>query len=105
MVRPVWATYVTLRDHDSASRGIRIQAWDSLKVGDYVLVGSEVCRIESMPRGPDDDMIVESFGGQRLGFLSTTPEAHANESALYKALIFPPGRTFSPNGLPLLRLT
>lgn len=105
VVRPVWATYITLRDHDSASRGLRVQAWDSLKVGDYVMVGGEVCRIESMPRGPDDDMIVESFGAQRLGYFGTTPEAHANESALYKALIFPPGRQFSPNGLPLLRLT
>ena len=34
VVRPVWETSITLRDHDSAGRGIRIQAWGGLKAGD-----------------------------------------------------------------------
>ena len=104
IARPVWETFVTLRDHDSAGRGIRIQSWNALKVGDYVMVGSEILRIEALPKTPDDDLIFESFNGQRIGFFGTTPEAHANESPVYKVLIAEPDRQFSPNGLPLTRL-
>src|SRR4029077_11860674 len=42
VVRSVWETSVTLRDHDSAGRGIRIAAWNALQAGDYCMVGSEI---------------------------------------------------------------
>ncbi len=104
VVRPVWETTTTLRDHDSAARGIRINSWNALKVGDYVMLGGEVIKINAMPRGPDDDMIFENFNGQRITYFDTTAEAHAIDKSIYKAQIFPAGSKFTPNGLPLLRL-
>jgi hypothetical protein len=105
VARPVWETNVTLRDHDSQSRGIRIQGWNAMKAGDYVMIGGSILRIEALPKTPDDDMIFESFNGQRIAYFGTSPEAHAIDSPVYKVLLFPPGKTFSPNGLPLARLT
>lgn len=104
VLRPVWETSTVLRDHDSAQRGIRLQSWNAIKVGDYVLMGSELMRVTSMPRTPDDDMIFESFNGQRLAYMDTTAEAHAIDSPVYKVQIHPAGKQFTPNGLPLMRL-
>ncbi|MCC6366213.1 MAG: hypothetical protein IT165_22065 [Bryobacterales bacterium] len=103
-VRAVWETNLTLRDHDSVQRGMRILSWNSLAVGDYLLVGSEIVRIEALPRGPDDDFIAESFGGQRISYFGTSGEAHAVDQAVYKVQIHPPGTKFTPNGLPLVHL-
>lgn len=100
-VRATWETNLVLRDHDSATRGLRIQAWNVLNVGDFVMTGNEVLRVEEVPDGPDEDMLVESFGGQRKGFLGTTPEAHGVDTAVYKVQLHPPGAKFSPNGLPM----
>jgi len=104
VVRPVWETAVTLRDHDSAGRGIRILAWDNLHTGDYAMVGGEVIRVEALPLSPDNDCVFEGFGGQRTAFFDTTAEAHAVDSALYKVQIYPPGTKLSPNGLPVAHL-
>jgi hypothetical protein len=104
VVQPVWETSVTLRDHDSAGRGIRIQAWDSLHTGDYVMIGGEVIRVDSLPLSPDNDCVFEGFGGQRTAFFDTSTEAHAIESAVYKVQIQPPGAKLSPNGLPVTHL-
>ncbi len=104
VARPVWETAVTLRDHDSAGRGMRILAWDNLHTGDYVMVGGEVIRVDSLPLSPDNDCVFEGFGGQRTTFFDTTPEAHAIDSAVYKVQIYPPGTKLSPNGLPVAHL-
>ncbi len=104
VARAIWETSTVLRDHDSASRGIRIQAWNVLNVGDFVMTGNEILRVEEVPDGPDEDMVVDSFGGQRKGYFATTPEAHGIDSALHKVQIHPAGANFSPNGLPLVRL-
>ncbi len=104
LVRPVWETAVTLRDHGSTERGIRIAAWDRLAVGDYVMTGAEILRVEALPLSPDNDTVFESFGGQRLTFFDTTAEAHAIDSAVYKVQIHPPGTKLSPNGLPVAHL-
>jgi hypothetical protein len=101
VVRPVWETNVTLRDHDSTGRGLRIAAWSALQAGDYVEVGSEILRVEALPLSPDNDTIFQAVGGQRLGFFGTTPEAHAIDSAVYKVQILPPGTRLSANGLPV----
>ena len=77
VVRPVWETSITLRDRDSAGRGLRISAWDGLRAGDYVMVGGEIIRVEALPHCPDDDTVFESFGGQRIAYFDTTTEAHA----------------------------
>ncbi len=104
VVRPVWETTTTLRDHDSAARGIRINSWNAMKVGDYVLLGNEVLKIREIPKTPDDDMIFENFNGQRLTYFDTTAEAHAIDKSLYRAEVHPAATAFTPNGLPLLRL-
>jgi hypothetical protein len=104
VARPVWETSVTLRDHDSASRGIRIAGWNALRAGDYVMIGAEILRIESLPLSPDADTIFEGFGGQRTAFFDTSAEAHAIDSAVYKVQMLAPGAQPSPNGMPVARL-
>jgi hypothetical protein len=104
LVRPVWETNVTLRDHDSASRGIRISSWTALQAGDYCMLGGEILRVESLPLSPDADIVFESFGGQRIAFFDTSAEAHAIDSAVYKVQMHPPGTKLSPNGLPVAKL-
>lgn len=104
VVRPVWETSTTLRDHDSAGRGIRLLAWDNLHTGDYAMIGGEVIRVDSLPLSPDNDCVFEGFGGQRTAFFDTSTEAHAVDSAVYKVQIYPPGAKLPPNGLPVAHL-
>jgi hypothetical protein len=97
-------TYVAFRDHESRSTGIRLEAWSELAVNDYLLVGSELLRIRELPRNPDDDCQLFARGGQRLGFLGTTPAQESQGTPMYKVGIHPPGTTFAPNGLPVVTL-
>jgi len=103
VARATWETFLVLRDHDSTTRGLRIQSWNSLVTGDYVMVGNEIVRVDEVPDGPDEDMTVESFGGQRKAFFNTSSEAHGIDRAVYKIQMHPAGAQFSPNGLPLVR--
>ena len=103
-VRAVQETFTTLRDHDSSARGIRLSSVTGLKVGDYLLSGNEIMRLQEMPRGPDDDTIMENFGGVRINYLGTSGEAHHVDRPIYKIQIHPPGAQFTPNGLPLVRV-
>jgi hypothetical protein len=104
LLRAVGRTEVTLSDRDSASSGIRLQAWDDFHINDYLLAGREVIRIEELPKGPDDDVRFRSLRGQRLGYLGTTPEYHSIGAPVYKVEIHRPGARFSPNGYPLTRI-
>ncbi len=61
-------------------------------------------RIRALPRTPDDDCHFFAAGGQRQGFLGTTPTHHAQGEPLYKVSIHPPGTKFPPNGLPVVTL-
>ncbi len=103
-VRSTWETITTLSERDSATPGIRIQAWTDFKPGDYAMSGGEIMRVDVLPKGPDEDVFFERFAGQRLAFLDTTPEAHGMDQPLYKIQIHPPGAKFSNNGLPVVRL-
>ncbi len=103
-VRAVQATAVTLADRDSVSSGLRLVSPDGFAVGDYVMVGNEIIRVEAMPRTPDDDFRFESFNGQRIGFFDTTPEAHAVDTPAYKVNVYAAGKTFHANGLPVVTL-
>jgi len=103
-LRSLAKTYVTFRDHDSASQGIRIEAWSELAINDYVLVGGELLRIRELPPNPDADCVFFSERGQRIGFLDTTPTHHAMGTPMYKVAIHPPGMTFPPNGFPVVTL-
>jgi hypothetical protein len=104
VVRPVWETNVTLRDHDSTGRGIRIAGWSALNAGDTVMTGSEILRVEALPLSPDADTTFEGSGNQRLTLFDTSAESHAIDSAFYKVQILPPGSKPSPNGLPVAHL-
>jgi hypothetical protein len=103
-VRCELATAVTLNDPSSSGSGMRILSWTGMAVGDTLMVGSELAKVSAMPRGPDDDIRFESFEGQRIGLLDTTPEAHSIDTPVYKVQVYPPGKTFVSNGLPLVHL-
>ncbi|MEZ5400114.1 MAG: hypothetical protein R2729_10640 [Bryobacteraceae bacterium] len=104
VARAVWETSLVLRDHDSVQRGLRLQGWNALETGDYILAGNEICRIAEVPDGPDEDTLVESFGGQRVSWFGTSGEAHGIDQPVYKVRMHPAGAAFSPNGLPQKRL-
>ncbi len=97
-------TYVTFRDHDSTSPGIRIETWSELAVNDYLLVGQELLRIFALPRNPDDDCQFFSDQAQRRAYLGTSSVHHPNGQPMYKVALHPPGTTFPPNGLPVVTL-
>ncbi len=97
-------TYVVFRDHDSAGGGIRIEAWTELAMKDYLLVGDELMRSRELPKNPDDDCQFFTRGGQREGFLGTTPTHHPQGQPMYKVAVHPPGMKFPPNGLPVVTL-
>jgi hypothetical protein len=103
-VRPVVETFTTLRDHDSASPGIRITHWNNINAGDYMMLGREIVRVAELPRGPDEDIRYEQLNGQRVTFFNTAAEAHAIDKAVYKVQIHAPGAQFAPNGLPVTRI-
>jgi len=104
-VRAVLETSTTLADRDSASQGIRLNQLAQLGVGDSVMIGGEIDRIEAQPRGPDDDYLMTGFNGQRLTYFDTTAEAHAVDKPVYKVQILPPGAKVASNGLPVVHLT
>jgi len=103
-LRGVSQTFLTFRDHDSSNPGLRLETWNELKIGDYLLCGSELMRIKAMPKNPDDDCQFVQVAGQRVGFLGTTPTHHAQNSTMTKVEIHPPGTAFPPNGIPLVEL-
>ncbi len=103
-LRSLARTYSTFRDHDSVSPGIRLEAWSELAVNDYLYCGTELMRIRALPKNPDDDCQFFSQGGQRLGYLGTTPSQHPMGAPMYKVTLHPPGTTFPPNGMPLITL-
>src|SRR5262249_21785339 len=71
---------------------------------DYIFVGSELLKIRNLPTHPDADCNFFSEGGQRIGFLDTTPTHHAAGVPMYKVALHLPGSTFPPNGFPVFTL-
>ncbi len=104
VLRAVGQTEMVLNDRDSASTGLRLQAWDDFRINDFFLVGREVIQLLRLPAGPDEDVFFRSYRGQRLGYLGTTPEFHSLGDQVYKVEIHPSGATFSPNGFPLRKV-
>jgi hypothetical protein len=103
-LRAVAETYCVLRDHDSRSKGIRLQHWEDFQANDLLMLGDEVVMVQLLPLGPDEDVKFFDKGGVRLGYLGTTPEAHAINSFAYKVEVHPPGAKFPPNGMPVVTL-
>ena len=102
--RAEFATRMVLNDRTSNQVGLRLEDVEHFHVGDWVLVGNEILRVNEEPRGPDSDYFFDSFGGMRLGYLDTTPEAHAMETPVYKVSLHPPYAEFPPNGLPVRQI-
>ncbi len=90
-------------DHDSRSKGIRLQHWEDVQPNDFMMLGDEILKVQILPLGPDEDVKFFDNANVRLGYLGTTPEAHAINSAAYKVEVHPPGATFPPNGMPVVR--
>ncbi len=103
-LRSVAQTFLTFRDHDCITPGIRLETWNELKIGDYLYCGTELMRIQAMPKNPDDDCQFVQVGGKREAYMGTTPTHHAQNAPMYKIEMHPPGATFPPNGLPVMRL-
>ncbi|MGH9666457.1 MAG: c-type cytochrome domain-containing protein, partial [Bryobacteraceae bacterium] len=103
-VRAVLETATTLSERDSVTRGVRLLSPAGINVGDYLMIGGEIIRVEELPRGPDSDTFFDAFGAQRIAYFDTTTEAHAVDKPVYKVRIYPPGKKFAPNGLPLEHL-
>ncbi len=104
VLRSAAKTYVTLRDHDSAKPGIRLESWNELAQDDYILMGEELMRIQALPRNPDDDCIFYSVDNKRRAFLGTTPQHHPFGANVFKVEVHPPHATFPPNGMPVQTL-
>ncbi|MDX2032508.1 MAG: PPC domain-containing protein [Blastocatellia bacterium] len=104
ILRCLLETSQTLNDRDSSSRGIRILSWNGIQPDDYLLIGNELLQVDVLPKGPDEDTFFKSFNGQRIGFLDTTPEAHAVNTPIYKVSIHPPDAQLPSNGLPQVTL-
>jgi dipeptidyl aminopeptidase/acylaminoacyl peptidase len=104
VIRCLAKTYTTLRDHDSNTPGIRLEAWNEFATNDYVWIGNELLRIKALPKNPDDDCQFLAVNGQRAGQLDTTPTFQVLASTMYKVSIHPPGTTFPPNGFPVILL-
>jgi hypothetical protein len=101
--RPVWKSQIILFDRDSKSPGLRIAQPQVLELDDYMVSGNDLMKVVKLTNGPDEDVIYDNFGGQRLGMEDTTPEAHALDDFIYKVELHPPGTSFPPNGMPLFQ--
>jgi hypothetical protein len=99
-LRALAKTFVTFRDHDSAQGNIRIETWSELGINDWIWVNGELLRIKELPTHPDADCNFFTRGGQRVGYLDTTPTQLALGAPMYKVEIHWPGTTFPPNGYP-----
>ena len=82
----------------------RFQKWDDFSVGDLAMLGTELVRVEFLPRTPDDDLFVTNFLGQRFTYYGTTSVAHSGGTPFYRARILPPGSRPTPNGMPVFDL-
>jgi len=104
VLRCVAKSFLTFRDHDSATPALRMETWNDFAINDYVWIGNELIRIRALPKNPDDNCEFFAVASQRLGWLDTTPTHHSNGTPMYKVSIHPPGTTFAPNGLPVVPL-
>ena len=103
-LRAVAETYTVLRDHDSRSKGIRLQNWEDVLPNDLMLIGDEILKVQILPLGPDEDVKFFDRFGPRMGYLGTTPQAHAINSAAFKVEVHPPGSAFAATGMPVVPL-
>jgi hypothetical protein len=104
-IRCLNQTTTTLSDRDSRSTGIRLNSTSELHEGDYLMVGDELNRIDTIPDQPDADTNLKGIDDLRLAYLGTSPDVHAVNTPVYKVQILPAGMNTPPNGLPVFHLT
>ncbi|MBA3442329.1 MAG: hypothetical protein H0T92_20935, partial [Pyrinomonadaceae bacterium] len=105
VARPVLETFTTLRDHDSAGRGVRLASMTGMAIGDYLMMEGELIRIEQLPENPDEDFLIIGSRGQRIGFEGTTPETHALDTPVYKVSLHKPDTELPSGGMPPVTFT
>ena len=103
-LRCVFETAITLRDHDSRQPSFRIFAWEGVRMNDYMYCEGELLKVTQLPKGPDANIEFRSFRGQRVGLGGTTPRQHAENTPIYKVIVYPPKTTLPPNGRPVFKL-
>src|SRR6185437_12217494 len=104
-IRCLNQTTTTLSDRDSRTRFIRFTSNAGFREGDYVMIGDELDRIETIQDQPDSDTAMKGIDGLRLAYEGTSPDVHAINTPVYKAEILPAEASFPPNGLPVFHLT
>ena len=104
-IRCLNQTTTTLSDRDSRTTGIRLNSTSELREGDYLMVGDELNRVDSIPDQPDADANLKGMGDLRLAYLGTSPDVHAVNTPVYKVQILEPGAEPASNGLPVFHLT
>jgi hypothetical protein len=104
-IRCLNQTTTTLSDRDSRTTGIRLVSTSELREGDYLMVGDELNRIDSIPDQPDADTNLKGIDDLRLAYLGTSPDVHAVNTPVYKAQVLPPDADLPSNGLPVFHLT
>lgn len=104
-VQCVAQTLLTLSDRDSRGSGLRVEKWAHLAINDWLMVGSEILRVDTLPDYGDEDLQTYSFyTGQRRGYFGTTPEYHAVGQQIYKVEIRDPNEDVAPNGMPVFTI-
>jgi hypothetical protein len=104
-IRCLNQTTTTLSDRDSRTTGIRLNSTSDLQEGDYLMVGDELNRIDSIPDQPDADTNLKGIDDLRLAYLGTSPDVHAVNTPVYKVKVLQPGAEPASNGLPVFHLT
>jgi hypothetical protein len=104
-IRCLNQTTTTLSDRDSMTVGIRLVSTAGLRADDYLMVGDELNRIDSIPDQPDADTILKGTDNYRLAYLGTSSDVHAINTPVYKVQVLPPDAEFPSNGLPVFHLT
>ena len=104
-IRCLYQTSLTLNDRDSRLPKYRLVSTAGFHENDYLMVGDELNQISFIDEQPDADIDVKGYGGLRMAFLGTSPEAHTVNEPVYKAQVLPPDAQFPPNGLPVFHIS
>jgi dipeptidyl aminopeptidase/acylaminoacyl peptidase len=97
-------SYLTFRSIDSVTTDARVGNWEEMELNEYMYMGSEVCRIFRMPRGPDSGFQFYGVGGKRRCYFDTSATAHAVDDPFYIVTPLQSETELVPNGLPVFTI-
>lgn len=101
LLQAVRDSYLEFRGINSSSGGLRPKNWEEMELNEYMYVQGEVCRVFRMPQGPDSELLLYQFGGQRRNYFDTSPTSHALGDSCYTVEPHAPHDKIVPNGLPV----